>query len=306
MTPFSSKQAIEFSFSTYRKHVVLLATASALLSASLWVCSQSLERIAHQCGISQAFDSVAIVKKQGHLATGGSIIAQLGTNLKAIPPCYYILLLMVALLGYALFFFLMRGFMNLCLTLKDTGQGSLKLLFSSRYIQLKRFTGGALLYLLSIFGGFVGATFAVVPMTMLGKFLLNNKITVIVSAGACICLMIAVVVWSMGYMFFGFFLLDNPQMGSFKALQMSAALSKGFRTRIVKTLAGTFLVVMGPLLLLLGSVWGIGKMLSVGDSTSSVLLEFISAFITYPLFFLCATYLYRSLNPAKQSAIDKN
>ena len=295
MSQFSTKKAIEFSFSTYRKHFVLLTTASALMAASLWFCSGSLERIARQSGISQALDSAAIAKEQGHPATVGSIIAQVGTNLKSIPGHYYIAMILVAFLGYALFFFLALGFMNLCLTLKDTGHGSLKILFSSRFSQVKRFAGGAVLYFLSVGIGMVGAVFAIIPMTMLCKFFLSEKITPIVSAAVCLCLIVAVLVWVMGYMFFGFCILENPSIGSFEALRMSAALSKGFRGRIVKTLFLTFLVVMVPLIVLLVAVLVMGKMLSLGDYTSAALLNSMSVLITYPLFFLCSSYLYRSL-----------
>ncbi len=301
MSSFSIKKAIEFSFFTYRKHFVLLTIASALMAASLQICSGSLERIARQSGISQALDSAAIAKEQGHPATVWSIIAQVGTNLKTIPGHYYVALLLVAFLGYALFFFFTLGFMNLCLTLKDTGHSSLKLLFSSRFSQVKRFAGGAVLYFLSLFIGFVGAVFAIIPMTMMGKFFLSDKITPIVCAAVCICLLLAVAVWVMGYMFFGFCILENPHIGSFEALRISAALSKGFRGRIVKTLLSTFLVVMVPLIVLLAAILVIVKMLSLGDYTGAALLNFTSTLITYPLFFLCGSYLYRSLQ-TKQSA----
>lgn len=301
MSQFSTKKAIEFSFSTYRKHFVLLTIASALMAASLQICSGSLERIARQSGISQALDSAAIAKEQGHPATVWSIIAQVGTNLKTIPGHYYVALLLVALLGYALFFFLALGFINLCLTLKDTGHGSLNLLFSSRFSQVKRFAGGAVLYFLTLFIGFVGAIFAIIPMTMMSTFFLSEKIGPMISAVVCICLMLAVAAWVMRYMFFGFFILEKSPIGSFEALQMSAALSKGFLGRIVKTLFLTFLVVMVPLIVLLTAVLVMVKMLSLGDYTSAALLNSMSVLITYPLFFLCSSYLYRSLQ-TKQSA----
>ena len=265
------------------------------MAASLQICSGSLERIARQSGISQALDSAAIAKEQGHPATAWSIIAQLGTNLKTISGHYYVALLLVALLGYTLFFFLGLGFMNLCLTLKDTGHGSLKLIFSSKFSQVKRFSVGAVLYFLSMFILFVCALFAIIPMTMLCKFFLSDKITIIVSAAVCLCVMAAAMVWVMGYMFFGFCVLENSTIGSFEALRMSAALSKGHRGRIVKTLFLTFLVVMVPLTVLLAAVLVMGKMLSLGDYTSAALLNYTSILITYPLFFLCCSYLYRSL-----------
>ena len=301
MTHFSAKKAIEFSFSTYRKHLVLLVIASAAIAGSLWVCSGHLERIAQQSGIDRALDIVAIAKEQGHPATAWSVIAQVITNLKTIPAHYYIAILLVAVFGYVLFFFLIVGFMNLCLALKDTGHGSLKLLFSSSFVQVKRFVGSAVLYFLSTFIGFVGAALAVVPMTMLCKLFLSNKITTILSAAVCLCLMLAVVVWVMGYGFFGFCILDKSQIGSLEALRMSAALSKGHRGRIVKTLLMIFLVVIIPLLILLAVVATVAQTFSWGDYATGALLNSASAMVTYPLFFLCGSYLYRSLNP-KQSA----
>ena len=295
MTHFSSKKAIEFSFSTYRKHFVLLTTASALMAASLWLCTGSVERIAQQSGISQALDIAAIGKEQGHPATVWSVIAQVGANLKTVPGHYYIALLLVVLLGYALFFFLALGFMNLCLTLKDTGHGSLKLLFSLRFAQVKRFAGGAALYFLSLCIGFVGAGLFSALVGMMCRFFLSVKMTIPVTTVVCVCLLAATFVWVMGYMFFGFCILDKPHISSLEALQMSAALSKGFRGRMVKTLFLTFLVVMVPLMVLLTAVLIMGKILSLGDYTSAALLNSMSILITYPLFFLCCSYLYRSL-----------
>ena len=301
MSHFSTKKAIEFSFSTYRKHFVLLVTASALMAASLWICSGSLERIAQQSGISQALNISAIAKEQGHPATVWSIVAQVGTNLKAIQIQYYAALLLVALLCYALFFFLALGFMHLCLTLKDTGHGSLKLLFSSRFAQVKTFAGGAVIYFLSMFAGFLCASFVSALVGMMCRFFLTVKMITPLTVVMCVCLLAVAAVWVVGYMFFGFCILDNPTIGSFEALQMSAALSKGSRGRIIKTLFLTFLVVMVPLTVLLAAVLVMGKMLSLGDSTSATLLNSMSVLITYPLFFLCCSYLYRALNP-KQSA----
>ncbi len=295
MTHFSTKEAIAFSFSTYRKHFVLLAAASALMTGSLWLCSDSLERVAQQSGFSRAFDIATIAKEQGHPAGFKSVAVEVVTHLKEISIPYYASLLLVFVLGYALFFFLALGFMNLCLTLKDTGRGSLKEVFSLHFMQVKNFAGGAVLYFVTMFLGFLGAILAVMPVTMLCKSFLNTSSTITVSAAVCFCLVVAVLVWTMGYMFFGFCILDKPETGSIEALQMSAALSKGFRVRILKTLLAAVLVLMGPLMVLLVALLTIGKMLSLGDHMSLAVINFIATFITYPLSFLCCSYIYRSL-----------
>jgi hypothetical protein len=299
MSHFSVKEAISFSFSTYRKHFVLLAIASAIIAGALGVCSTSLERIARQSGILYALDTAAIAKKQGHSSTLQSITAESFERLKRVPIHFYISFLIIFIVGYAFFFFLMLGYLHICLTLRDTGHASLKLLFASSWLQVKRFVGAAVLYGMSAMGGCLGVVTFTVLASMMGRFFLSGKSIALITPMVCIGLMIAVMVWLMGYMFFGFCILDKPQTGSLEALRMSAMLSQGYRPRILKTLLGMFLIVIVPLVVLLAVMVGVGKMLSVGDQRMAVFIQFISIIVTYPLFGLCSSYLYRSLTGIK-------
>jgi len=301
MIHFSSKKAIEFSFSTYCKHFVLLTVASAIMGAPLWFSSFGLERIAQKSGIRHALDIAAIGKQQGYSATMGSVGSQLITNLKTVSVYDYCSLLLIFFLGYALFFYLTFGLMNLCLSLKDTGQGSLKLLFSSRFQQVKHFVGAAVLYWLGIVVGSIAAVLATLPVVMICKLFLSIKIITVISVTVVLTLFFAMLVWLMGYMFFGFCILDNPSLGTLEALRMSAVLVKGSRGRIIKTVLFMLLGAMGPLFMLL--IVGITgtKLFSLGNEGAALVLNVIPVLITYPIFFLCGSYIYRLLNP-KQSA----
>ncbi len=305
MAQFSAKKTYDLSFSAYYKHFVLLVMATIIVAAPLWFCSGILERIARQSGIPEAVNIIAIAKKQGHPAGFASVGSEMAANLKTIPAQYYLAWLLVFLCGYALFFFLTFGLMNICLTLKDTGHGSLKLLFSSSFDQVKHFVGAAVLYWLGMIGGSIVAVFAVVPVIMIGKLFLGIKIITMVSVTVCLCLFFAILVWLMGYMFFGFCILDNPYIGSLEALRMSAALVKGYRGQIIKTLLFTFLAAMGPLFMLLVVGMTGTKLFLAGSDMSTFLINFVFILVTYPIFFLCSSYMYRALNP-KQSEIDKN
>jgi len=297
MSQFSSKNAIEFSFSTYRKNFVLLATASAIMAVSSWFFSGTAQRIAQQSGISQALDIAAIAKEQGHPATVWSIIAQVGTNLKTIPGHYYIALLFVGLLGLAAYSFLMLGFMNLCLTLKDTGHGSLKLLFSLNFAQVKHFAGASFLFCTSMILGFLSVGLFSALIGTLCRFFLTVKMTIPITTVLCVFLLGATFFWCIGYVFFGFCILDKPSTGSLEALKKSAVFSKGFRTRIIKTFALIFLVGMFFLIVVLLPVGVIMKTLSFADYRIETLFSSVSDFMIYPFVYLCNSYLYRSLNP---------
>jgi hypothetical protein len=299
MSQFSSKKAIEFSFLTYRKNFLVLVTASAIMAVSSWFFSGTAQRIAQKSGISHALDIAAIAKEQGHPATAWSVMSQVLTNLKTIPGHYYIALLFVGLLGLVAYSFLMLGFINLCLTLKDTGYGSLKLLFSLNFAQVKHFAGASFLFCTSMVLGFLSVGLFSALIGTLCRFFLTVKMTIPITTVLCVFLLGVVLFWSIGYVFFGLCIIDKPSIGSFEALQMSAAFSKGFRIRIIKTCALIFLLVMFFLIVLLVPVVAIMKMLFFADYKVIELVHFATDFMIYPFVYLSNSYLYRSLNPVK-------
>lgn len=299
MSHFSVKEAISFSFSIYRKHFVLLATASVIIASVLSGCSASLDRIARQSGLSTALDTAALVKKQGYSGTVQSLGTETLTLLKAVPLHSYISLVMIFILGYAFFFFLMLGYLHICLALKDTEHASLKLLFVSSFSQVKRFIGAAILYGLGMMAGCLGALFLTVLISMMGRFFLSEKTMLLITPVLCISFMLVMFGWLMGYIFFGFCLLDEPTSSSWEALQTSGSLSTGFRSRIVKTFGALFGVVIIPLVLVLAMIMAGGKLLAVGDMRMATFIHFISIIVTYPFFSLASAYVYRSLTKTK-------
>jgi hypothetical protein len=150
MAQFSLKDGIQFSFSTYGRHFILLLTASALVAGSYWLATVAPRFVAERLGVHQVLDvdMVSMMQQPQDQATDQStmvlqkvqeISTKISMHLQGASKHLLALVLLVFLLVWGFYLTLVLGFMKLVLTIKDKGTGSLDLLFSVSPRQVMRF-----------------------------------------------------------------------------------------------------------------------------------------------------------------------
>jgi hypothetical protein len=307
MAQFSVKEGIRFSLSAYGKHFVLLLSASVLVGASYWLATVAPRFVAEKLGVHQVMevDMVSMMQQpaQGQETDQSKMVLQkvqevttkISMHLQAAPKHLLLVVLLVFLLVWGLYLMLALGMMKLGLSIKDRDGGSVALLFSVSVRQVMRFIGASILFGLYTICGVIGIAVLTVPFAMLCKGLLGDKVTLFLSIILWVALVIAMVCWLIGYVFYGYCIVDKANVGARQSLRMSRDISRGARRRIFA--AALIVMMVGGACMFIAN-----KLMTVCGSCSPeqqrTLVSLIVVIVSYPFSVPFFSYMYRSLSGA--------
>ena len=304
MAQFSVRDGISFSLSTYGKHFVLLLSAAALVAGSYWFATVAPRFVAEKLGVHQVLDidMVSMMQQPQSQATDQStmvlqkvqeVTAKISMHLQAAPKHLLALVLLVFLLVWGLYLTLVLGIMKLALTIKDKDSGSLELLFSVSPLQVMRFIGASILFGLYAMCGIIGMAVLTIPSAILCKGILGDKVTMLLALLLWIALAVAMLFWLVGYIFYGYCIVDKPTIGAREALRMSRDISRGFRRRIVA--AVIIMSLFGGIVMFVAN-----KLAMLGCACTPEQQKTVAALavmvVSYPFSMPFFSYIYRSLS----------
>lgn len=305
MAQFSVKEAARFSLSAYGKHFVLLLSAAALVAGSYWFATVAPRFVAEKLGVHQVLDvdMVTVAEQPQDQATDQSkmvlqkvqeVTAKISTHLQAAPKHLLALVLLVFLFVWGLYLTLVLGMMKLGLSIKDKDSGSLALLVQVSGRQVMRFIGASLLFGLYLICALIGMAVLTIPFAILCKGLLGESATILLSASLWIVLAVALLCWLVGYCFYGYCIVDKPNLGAREALRMSREISHGSRRRIIAAVA--LLGALGAVAMFVAH-----KVMAMSGCACSLAQRNMIAslaimVVTYPFSIPFFSYMYRSLS----------
>ena len=306
MAQFSVRDGIRFSFSTYGKHCVLLLSAAALVAGSYWFSTVAPRFVAEKLGVHQVLDidMVSVMQQPQDQATDQStmvlrkvqeVTSKVSMHLQAAPKHLLALVLLVFLLSWGLYLMMVLGFIKLVLTLKDKNSGSLELLFSVSARQVMRFIGGSILFMLYVICVLIGMSVLTIPFAMLCKGILGDGIALLLTLLLWLVLVVAMLFWAVGYMFYGFCIIDKPTIGAREALRMSRDISSGSRRHIVTAVIVAMLFA-SILMFVINKLVMMSCACSLEQQKLVVMLAVMV--VGYPFSMPFFSYIYRSLTTA--------
>lgn len=307
MAQFSVKEGVRFSLSAYGKHFVLLLSASVLVGASYWLATVAPRFVAEKLGVHQVMDvdMVSMMQQpaQGKETDQSKMVMQkvqevstkISMHLQSAPKHLLLVVLLVFLFVWGLYLMLVLGMMKLGLSIKDRDSGSLGLLFSVSARQVMRFIGASILFGLYTICCVIGIAVLTIPFAMLCKGLLGDKVTILLSVILWIALIVAMMCWLLGYVFYGYCIVDKATIGARQALRMSRDVSRGARRRIfaavliVMMVGGACMFIANKLMAMCGSC---------SIEQQRMLVTIIVLIVNYPFSVPFFSYMYRSLSGA--------
>jgi|GEM_PF-1729030 len=241
MAQFSIRETLNFSLSAYARHIVLLLCGSVMLAGSLWLAHMAPRMVAEKLGAHVQIDmdmSQAPAEEQTEQAAEilqkvQRVTALISGHLQAAPKHALAIAFLVWLCCWALYLFLLVGFMKLCLVLKDKDSASINLMVSASTRQVLRFVGAFALYFLYAFCVVIGISVLTIPLGMLLKGILGGMVTGILGITLWVVLLIASFCWLVGYAFFGFCIVDKANVGVRDAFRMSKEITRGSRWHLL-------------------------------------------------------------------------
>lgn len=305
MAQFSVKEGIKFSLSAYGRHFVLLVSAAVLVGASYWLATVAPRFVAEKLGVHQVMDvdMVSMMQQpaQGQETDQSKMVLQkvqevstkISMHLQAAPKHLLAVVLLVFLFVWGLYLMLVLGMMKLGLSIKDRDSGSLALLFSVSARQVMRFIGASILFGLYAICCVIGIAVLTIPFAMLCKGLLGDKVTMLLSVILWVALVVAMVCWLIGYVFYGYCIVDKANVGARQALRMSRDVSRGARRRIFAAVIVVGMV--GAVCMFLAN-----KVLAMCGTCSleqqRMLATILVLIVSYPFSVPFFSYMYRSLS----------
>lgn len=304
MSSFSITEARKYASATYGRHFILLLKASALVGISLWLCSAAPDYVAQKLGVTQSVFSIdwspLAETIQGEFVlnfTTGMFLAKYAVfsvwgALQA-APYVWITIFLIWLLAWALQLFLLVGFMNLCLHIKDNEKGLLDLLFKVSKQQVIRIVGGIVVLMLS----------AIVILQIVPFFLMLFSTPKIFWGMLFLGFIVFPSLWAWymkGVFFYPLCIIDTPTSGVRGAVRLSKKISSGHFFRIWAAFMMMLFVVAIEALILLVILALVISFFNGGASFNLKVHPGIIAFCFYPFCFLYYSFIYRALNP-KQS-----
>lgn len=303
MAQFSIKKALGFSFSAYGKHLVLLLCASSLIGVSMWLCNAAPRYVAQRLGVykTMAVDLTPAAQSGAALTDQSKMVlqkvqkvtAKVATHLKTTSKSLLGIVFLVFLLAWGLYLFLILGFMKLGLHLTDKNNGSLEFLFESSLRQVFRFIGATLLLGLYAICGIIGIGVLTTPFAMLCTGLLGDSVTIVLSLGLWVVLFVAVMCWLVGYAFYGYCIVDKPNIGARDALRMSRDMSHGSRGRIILAFVLVSMIV-GVVVFAINKLFFMNGMSMMQYRVAAA--QVASTIVISPFWILFCSFIYRSLS----------
>lgn len=246
MAQFLIKDAVKFSFATYRKHFTLLLMVSIIVGASLQVALMVPHYVSQQLGVKHfhlvhgdvASTGLPYEQAQADLS---NIERKVSQNLFALISAYvaqtradYLVIVgLVTALVWVWYLFLLLGCMRLGLALVDTDRGSLKLLLQSSLAQVMKFLVFFLFYCAYVWTIFRFFAFLGAIVQDLVKAYCDSEVLLPVFYPVMVISIFAMLYLMVTYVFFGYCIVDNPAIGLDSTLKVSGKLIAASQGRIV-------------------------------------------------------------------------
>lgn len=302
MAQFSIREAVRFSFSAYARHIGVCLAAGVIIGASLFLAYVGPRLVAQKVGVYQMAVVETTSTMDPSLAQGTDqskmalkrvqeVTTRVVAHIQAAPKHFLLLVFLVAVTVWLLYMFLIIGLTKLSLAIRDTGKGSLALLFEGGSVLL-RWVAASILFGLYFICMFLGASILTIPFAYLCHALVkSDSATAIITIFVWVVLLLAILFWAVSYMFFGYLLLDGKAKGARESLRMSQGLSRDHRAKIVAALV-VLIGVLSCVTILVKQV----LMLTGVDALQDIYLRnSMSALFTAPLSSLYFASIYRSL-----------
>jgi hypothetical protein len=305
MAQFSIREALRFSCLAYAKHVALLLAAGLLVGASLWMTSAVPLLVAQKLGIpTVTIDMLSVEPATDSPSLSGTIqsqraLAKVQEAIKVIivhiqnTPKHHLLLLLILCVGlWLLHMFFVMGLVKNSLAIRDTGKGSVALLFEAGSV-FWRWIGATLLFGSYLMCMVLGMSVLTIPFAFIVHAIVHtDNATALIALGTWAVLLLAILLWAASYLFFGFCLLDNKPKGARQALSMSQDLAKGSRIKIVATVVILSLIGYTIEFLIKKSV-ALTEVMVLQDM---IVIKALTVVFLIPLVSLCLASMYRSLS----------
>jgi len=298
MSQFSSKNAIEFSFTAYAKEYVLLLVVSAIVGGSFWFATVAPRYVSQKLGIEhhlilQDTDIAGISYDEAKVdpliitqRPAEGIVGRISAR-----PLESVALILVTFFVWALFLFLLLGCMKLGLTIVDKNTASLRIFFQISARQIMKFFGISLCFISLIFG--VSGVARVFEMFVMGPvgFGPSSWMNLCSVIGMALVLIVVLFYGVLIYFFSAYGIVDIPTQGVCDSIKKSSSMVGGFYGRLVLAvlLFSILAAVVEYLINMLVVMSGVAGMISYAH------ICFACGLVIAPFFIPYFSYIYRSL-----------
>ncbi len=238
MAQFSIREALSFSFQTYRQHVVVLLVAGCLVGGSLLLWQEGPSFVAKKLGVYMPLMpheplNIPSGTEQSEMAINRihDVTQRLSMHLQSAPKHLLLLVLLVAILLLCLHVFCTMALIRVCLSLATTKKASINDLFKSERIGTA--IGAFALFTLYFMCVVLGASLLTVPVILVLKAVAGIRTAAVVGMLSWAIFFVGVAFWTVGYLFFPFVVVDNLKAGARKALSISQTITTGLRLPLV-------------------------------------------------------------------------
>jgi hypothetical protein len=297
MIKFSIKRAIMFSFAEYAKHPLLLSVVAASLGVVCWVARTVSFYVADLYGRAELPYLADMVPGQSLLGWTQPNPAALYSFITETPAEELLLRGFVFCMVALLLAFVSLGGARVCLALKDNDEGSFSLLIKNSPAQLFRF----LVSYGVVMTGLMGTSFflgrAALPFFLLCKSWFGGALAAPLFAFACVGSIGILMYCFMASAFLIFVVVDKPYTGVGGILNATHELFYESSGRIFKAFFVMLALVLTLVFIVTGIITLAGSEFAFDKEIIHRVVQGAALLISYPLFLLCSSYIYRWLNP---------
>lgn len=311
MAQFSIREALRFSFSAYAKHAGELLLAACLVAAAGALMKVGPAYMGGRLGVEMGEifspedlqdDSVSssqgIVQPKTSVEKVRGAVSKVVNRLQAIPRLDLCIMIGLSLLFWFLHLFCSMGLMRLALSLTQTNRESWALFFTPGPILFK-WIGASILAVIYFVLAFIAVTAVMIPFSYILNQLIANEATVATATLVTwLVLFLAVIAWFVGYILFGYCLLDHKATTSYDSLHMSQNLTRGSHLKLI----GATIIMVAVIIAVAALVKAVAKFSGVACLQDEFVTTAIASIFTNPFVVLYLASIYRNLRHTKKHA----
>ncbi len=298
MTQFSIREALGFSFSTFRHHVGVLLVAGALVGLSFFLWQEGPAFVAKRVGVYMPLapqDALNIPSgtEQSQMAITRihEATQKLSMHLQTAPRHLLLLVLLATLAFLALHIFYVMALVRVALDLATKQKASFNDLFKAERVMTS--LAAFAVFLIYFMCVILGAALLTVPVILVLKAIIGVKTAGVFGIISWLLFSVGVSFWAVGYMFFPFVLVDNAKAGARQSLSISQTITTSARLRLVGA------IIVAQLVFGLMAYAGILVLGMVGLQDLPVVRFSIATSVIAPLYCLFLASIYNSIKNVK-------